>query len=133
MTSAQQMKMEVKNGLACVRTCVDDYAKAFLRDTLFLRELGGNQKNIANYFSIVSAQIRKRGDMLARDNQNMNRRLRIDVLEGHHGVIFVEHITLNLFLDNAAEQTIGIRVHGGRLSAPRHGERPARSGPLDSG
>jgi hypothetical protein len=103
VTSAQQMKMEVKNALARVGACIDDYAKAFLRDALFVRELGNNQKNMANYFSIGSVQIRKRRDMLARDNQNMNRRLRIDVLKGQDRVIFVDHITLNLLLDNATE------------------------------
>jgi hypothetical protein len=109
VTPAQQMEMEVENGLASIRSGIDDYAKSCLRNAMFLRELAGNPKNMSNYFSIGSAQIRKRRDMLARNDQNMNRSLRIDILEGHHGAIFVDHITLNPFLDNPTEQTIAHR------------------------
>jgi hypothetical protein len=103
VTSTQEMEMEVKNSLASVYAGIDDYAKPVLRNALFLRELGGDDENMPNYCSIALVQIQQCRNMLARDNQNMNRRFRIDVLKSHHGVIFVDHITLDPFLDNATE------------------------------
>jgi hypothetical protein len=55
---------------------------------------------------VVGLQIQNRGDVLARNDQDMDRRLWTDVPEGDYGLVAVNDIAFNSTLDNATEKTI---------------------------
>jgi len=44
--------------------------------------------------------------VFTRDNQDMDRRLRADVPEGHGRVVLVNNVSLDIAFDNAAEKTL---------------------------
>ena len=106
MTPAQQMKMQMENGLTRVRSRIDDDTEATLGYALLPRQLCNHRKNLADNGLVVRLQIQNRGDMLARHNQDMDRRLRTDVPEGDDSIISINHMTLNSVFNNAAEKTI---------------------------
>lgn len=106
MTSAQQMKMQMENGLTRVRSRIDDDTEATLGYALLPRQLCDHQKNLADNGLVVRLQIQNRSDMLARNDQDMDRCLGTDVPEGNYRLVSVNNVTLNPAFNDATEKTI---------------------------
>src|SRR3990170_172791 len=99
----------MENALAGVGAGIDNDAKAAVGDPLLPRQARGDFEDMTDHGPVIRFQVQNPGDMPARDDENMDGRLRIDVLEGNHRVILVNDISFDLALDNAAKKTI---AHG---------------------
>lgn len=67
-------------------------------------ELGCHPKHMTEEQFVIGRGVRKRYQVLARDDQEVNRRLRVDVFEGDGAFIFVDDLAGRLAGDNAAEE-----------------------------
>ena len=56
---------------------------------------------------VAGRQIVQRGDVPARDDQDMQRRLRVDVLERHQLIVLMDELAGNLAADDLAEEAVG--------------------------
>ena len=65
--------------------------------------------------------------MPLRDDQRVQRRLRVDVVEYEDAIVLVHHRRRDLLAHDPAEQTVAHRLLPGRLSAA-----PTTSVPIDS-
>ena len=57
MTPAQQMVVQMKNGLARIGAAINHYAETVFGDALFPRELSGNLKNMTRHSFVLSFKI----------------------------------------------------------------------------
>jgi hypothetical protein len=100
------MVVQVENRLTGVSAAIGNHTKAVFCDPLFLRQFDGNLKNMTSHLAILGPQIQKGSDMFARNDKNVHARLRLDIFKSHHGVVFIDNVTLDLFLNNTAKETI---------------------------
>jgi len=100
------MNMQMKNGLPAGVIRIYHRAVPFFGKTLPARDLAGRQEKMAERFAVCFAGLIERGEMLARDDQNMRRRLRTDVVKGHAGLIFIDEFGRNFAPADLAENTI---------------------------
>src|SRR5258706_7147179 len=107
--AAEEMEMNMKNGLPRGRAAVEHDAKAVLRDALLLGEAVGDGTTIADELVIVLLQLEQRRDVLHRHDQDMDRRLGPDVLEGDDRVVAIDDVALDLPFDDAAKKTVAHR------------------------
>ena len=110
--------MQVEHRLSRLAIAIEDRAISALAESLVGRQLSGASQHPADQRVIVRTQIVRGRDVLPRDDQQMHRRLRIDVAERDEIVVFVHNRCRNLAGDDAAEQA----VH------PRMIDRPDRDG-----
>src|SRR3990172_3088974 len=119
------MIMQVKDTLAGVGAGVDDDAKAAVGDSLLPRQARGDFEDMTDHGAVIGCEIENAGNMPARDDENMDGRLRIDVLEGNHRVILVNDISFDLALDDATEKTIAHRLPSLLLSGSGESDKDA--------
>jgi hypothetical protein len=81
MTAAEQMQMEMKDGLARPAAIVYDGAVAFQK-IAFAGKLRGDQLEFAKNGLMIGCGLVQRFEMFARANQNVRGRLWTDVFEG---------------------------------------------------
>src|SRR5882724_12359086 len=124
------MQMEMKHGLACARTVIQDGAVAGEEFALAC-ELCGDQLQLAKHGLILGCGFGQRFEMFPRANQDMRGRLRADVLEREDVRIFVDDLRWNFLRGNLAEQTVGAHriAPAGVPSSNRvtKGVKPSRS------
>lgn len=75
------MQMQMVHGLSAVRSVIDNHTKALLEAQL-LGQFAANQQQVAKQGRIVIGGQRELRDRLARNHEEMDRRLRVDVMEG---------------------------------------------------
>lgn len=118
----------MENGLARPGSTVNDYPESILRNTLIPRQLIGRSKNITDKSFVFLLQVEERRYVFARHDQEMNRRLRIDVLKSHNGVILIDNVSFDLAFNDAAKKTVAHGTHlpitGFTLSRYPQGRRP---------
>lgn len=110
--------MEMVYGLSPVRTCVDDQAVAVV-EVLRTGDVACFREQCAEETSVLGESMRVRADVAFRDDEDVDRRLRVDVGKSEDVVRFVETFRWNSARDDLAEEAIW----GGRLS---HREMVAR-------
>ena len=81
------MIMQMKYALAGVGAGVDDDPEAAFGDPLIAGETRGHLKNLADDRTIVRFDIKNAGEMFARNDQKMNRRSRLEVLESNDAIV----------------------------------------------
>ena len=86
---AQQMQMQMKDGLPCVRANVKDRAISFFETALF-RELRRGQVQSADDLGILRLRLFQAGHVSLGNDQDVRRRLRVDVAEGEGVLIFID-------------------------------------------
>jgi hypothetical protein len=106
LSSAQKMDVQMKNGLAAVIVRIDHDAVSFFGKTLTASDLGGGQKQLAERFPVALSRLVERGNVLARDQQNMRRSLRVDVVKSHAKIVFVNFFRRNIARNDFAKNTI---------------------------
>lgn len=74
--------MQMKDGLARARIAVDHRPVAALCNAFLRRNFSRNLKQSAKQLGILRLRIVQGWDGLARDHQDMHRRLRIDIAKG---------------------------------------------------
>ncbi len=105
MPPAQQVQMQVMNGLAAVRAGIDDQSMsvAELMRAGKVRSYGHQMPQQRRMFF---RNVGKRGEMLLRDDEQMRRCLRVNVGKGDALGIFVKELGGDNAGDDLAEEAI---------------------------
>ena len=97
------MKVNVIDGLGAVLTAVGDDAEA-VAQFLFLGNLGDDLEDMGDRCAVFGRDVGGGiGDVGLGDDQNMNRRHRVDVLEGEDGFVLIDLGGGNIALCDFAE------------------------------
>ena len=109
--ASQQMHVDMEHGLPGIFAAVHHDAVAVLRESFPTRVLGGGQGQLADQVRLRRLQvIQGRNDLVLRNEQHVHRRLRCDVLERQHVVVFIDDGGRDLATDDLAEE--GFAAHG---------------------
>src|SRR4029453_15447091 len=100
------MEMNVKDGFGGIAVCIEHGAISAIGKAALFRKRGGAPCHLANDRIVLRHEIVQRRDMCLRDDEGMQRPLRIDVLESQEPIVLVENFGGNLTLDDPAEQAI---------------------------
>jgi hypothetical protein len=100
------MDVQVKNGLAAGVVRIDDDTVAFFGKTLAASNFGGGQKQLTEGFPVALSCLVERGKMLARNQQNVRRSLRVDVVKSYANIVFVNFFRRNIARNDFAKDTI---------------------------
>ena len=106
--SAEQVKVEVVDGLPAVVAGVDDDAIAAGVELELAGDLGGGGEEMAEQVGVLGSGLDERVDVAPRDEENVCGRLRLDVGEGEAKLVGVDRLGGDFALKDAAEET----VHG---------------------
>jgi len=98
--------MQVEHGLARLAIAVEDRSISALAESLVGRQLSGASQHPADQRVIVPTEIVGGRDVLSGNDEQVHRRLRIDVAERDEIVVFVHNRRRNLAGDDAAEQAV---------------------------
>lgn len=113
--------MEVVDRLPGQRVAVEHGAEALFGDSPFPRQAVGDLEEAEEKGLILRGEIEERGDVLSGNDENVNRRLRVDVLESHHFVVFEDDAGRKLLVAYPAEEAVThapILQAGARLAQP---------------
>lgn len=101
------MKMDVKNGLSCGGAIINDKTI-----TINKVEFGSKACTCAYHFAYKLFIFRlykgRANKMFFGDDQEMNRRLRRDIVEGKDVIVFIEFIRRDLTSNNLTEKAVFI-------------------------
>lgn len=98
--------MKMKNRLATVGPAVGNKAEALVVNTQFAGNLGCGNLQMPGQIPMLGSHIAQAGHMFLWNQQNMDRRLGVNVLEGQHVIIFEYLIARHNTLDNLAENAV---------------------------
>ena len=97
--------MNMENRLPGIGIGVGDDPEAALRHAALTGDGGGNPENMSDQMVIFGQQVKNPDDVFARNQQQMERRCRIDVFNYQQLFILVHHLCRNLSSGNPAEKT----------------------------
>ena len=103
-SSAHQMKMDVKDRLPRSHAVVKDHPIP-VREVLIFGYLAGHQEEVAQQASLLFGSFGKGRNMLFGNDQNMGRRLRVDIPKRHRLIVLTNDVRLHLSLSNFAKNT----------------------------
>lgn len=106
MPSAEQVQVQVVDGLAALFPGVDDYAIAVVQ-LAGAGDVGSGGHQMAQQRSVFGGGLCLRGNVLFGNDQQMSWGLGIDIGETDATLVFINTIRGDLSLNNFAEQTIG--------------------------
>lgn len=98
--------MEVRNGFAGVRAGVHDEAKAF-GEIQFFRDDSRDDDEMTKLGFVCSGGFAHAGNELFRDDQQMDGRLRLDVVENDAVLVFIFDFSGDIAVDDALENGFG--------------------------
>ncbi len=101
--SAEQVDVEMLDGLAAVFSCVDHHAIA-IGEALVAGDLGGGPEQVAKQRAVAGIGVVQRGDVFARRHQHMDGRLRMKVGEGVAQLVLVDRSGRNASVDDLAKE-----------------------------
>ena len=81
------MQMQMKNGLPAVRVCIYHDAVTVSRKALRSSDVCGRQEQVAKRFLLALTYRIERVKMLARDDEDMSRSLRVEIIERHANIV----------------------------------------------
>src|SRR4249919_1091095 len=108
--SAQQMQVELEDGLAAVGIAVDDDAVAISGKAFAPRVGGGGEDEPGDDFPLLRLEVVERGDRRLGHEQHVDRRLWRDVAEGDDIVVLMDDVGRDFAADDPAED--GVVLHG---------------------
>jgi hypothetical protein len=103
--------MDVKDRLPRFTIAVEERAVAALVKTTLARDGPGAASHLADQGIISRRELIQRGDVPARQDQGVQRRLWVDILNDDDPFVLVENGRGDLARDDLAEQTVS---HGGQ-------------------
>ncbi len=106
ITTTQQVKMDMPDHLPAGRVAIDNDPETVFSKTEVMGDLAGDLMNMTDQFIICSCQIKNGADMLARNDQEMMRRLRVDVLDDDQTIILENLLAGDLAGNDFTEYTI---------------------------
>ena len=99
------MEVEVKDDLPAFAVAVQYQAESPLGDALLPGDVVCHQEEVSEESIITLACIKERREMPAGNNQDVDRRLRVDVLEGYGVIVLVDDLGRKLPLNDLTEET----------------------------
>jgi len=110
LATGEQVDVEVRHGFAGVRAVVDDKAKA-VGELELAGELAGDEQEMAEDGFIGGRGVADSRDDFFRNEEQVNGRLRLDVMKSEAEIVFVLDARGNFAGDDTFEQSLG---HGKR-------------------
>ncbi len=99
------MQVNVEDRLPGVTTIIDHHAVSFAVQVLLLGNSLGDQEQMTDALSVIPFHAVNIRNMYFRNNQDVNRSLRIYILERDRRRIFIDDSRSNLLFDDLAEET----------------------------
>lgn len=103
---AEDMEVEMRDGLRAVRSAVDRQAVASIRDAFLFRHLPGYKKHVAGQGLIGGREAVYRRDMLFGDKDIVHRRHRVYIAEDEEFIIAVYQVSRDIAGRDFAEYAI---------------------------
>ena len=103
------MDVQMKDGLPAVSVRVDDRAVTGFGEFVFAGDFRRHQMKIAERFEVFVFRLVERFDMLARNDQNVRRGLRVQVFESDAHIVFINRFGLGFALDNFTKNTLSMK------------------------
>ena len=129
--AAQQVEVEMRNGLAGVAAAVDDDAIATLEHTQFGRDLTRRDEHFAQQLRIFRNGLTQAGNYAFRHDQHMHRRLRIHVAKREKAVMVEDDLSRNLlrgyFLKYSHRKNCNLSIKKHHPTQPAGGDSSFRS------
>ena len=116
--AGQQGEVDVEHCLPGAAVAIEHRPVAVLRVPLILGDLCGARNQSAHHRRVPFLDVVQRRDVPAGDDEHMERRLRIDVLERQQLVVLVDDLRGDLAVGDLAEQTVVGHVWP-RYASPR--------------
>jgi hypothetical protein len=110
---SQNVNVQVEDGLPRASAVVDDGPVSPGLEAARAGKLGGDLKEVPEEQLIFRPRIAKSGEVSARDHQQVNGRLRMEVLNRDYRLVFVDDLSRRFALDDSAKDAM---VHGISLS-----------------
>ena len=101
--------MHVRHHLPALRPAVHEDTIAAISEPLPLAERAGGKETPSNRHDVVWGHRLDRRDVMLRDDQDVDRRLWIDVCEPEHRVVLVLDVGGTLARDDTTEEAVGDR------------------------
>jgi len=89
---AQQVQMQMVDRLPTLAVAIDHQAEAPLRDPDLLRDAVCHQQEVPQQPIISLVRIEDGREVVTGNNQDMDRRLRVDVFEGNGLLVLIHHL-----------------------------------------
>lgn len=99
--------MQMKDALPRVRTGIDHDTETAFRNSMIASKLTRRQKNFADDRAVFRLDVENSGDMFARNDKEMNRRLGINVSEDHDVIVLINDVSFDFSTDDTAKEAIG--------------------------
>src|SRR5690606_22807729 len=112
------MIMLVEYGLPTVGTAVGHQAEAAVGHIQLAGDFGGCRLNPPRHGLMIITEVEHAGHVLLGDDQHMDGRLGIDVMEGHHQIVFVDYFGGYTTPHDVAENAVGQSSPSPRAVAP---------------
>ena len=103
------MRVKVKDRLTAIRVGIYHDTVPIVREAFPTCYLGRGQQQMPEGFPMPRARLRQRINMLARDQQNVRRGLRRQVVERHTDIVFVNSVRRYLPVDDLAKNAVLFR------------------------
>lgn len=110
MSSAQNMEMKVKHGLATMGTGIDDKAVPGIGNSLQFRNVVASQHQMSEQPNIRILHFGNRRHMFSGDDESMSWRLRINVVERDDHIVFINERRRNGPRDDFAKNAFAHEV-----------------------
>src|SRR5262249_37298215 len=105
--TSQEMEVDVKHVLPAALSHIDRGAPAGVGEPGIVRELRGDDEEVPGERGIGVRQVVQRRDVRPRADEDVRRRLRLDVGEGEGAVVLVDELRRDLTIADLAEEAVG--------------------------
>ena len=106
MAPAQDMEVKMKHALATIDTGIDDEAIACIGNPLLFCNRISSQQQAPKQHGIRILQLGNRGEMFSRDDERMDRRLGIDIVERDYQIVLIDKRCGNGPRDDFAKEAV---------------------------
>jgi hypothetical protein len=99
------MHVQVKDGLACACACIDDGAIAALGKSLLVSDARRHTQEMAEQRFVPLRSFVERFHVVARDDEHMHGRLRVDVTKSQATLVLVNDVSGNFSRNDLTKET----------------------------
>ena len=103
--------MDMKDRLSDFAAVVDNQPISIIVEPALFSKRLRNKEQMPDELAVYMFDAVDVSDMLFRNNQDMDRRLRVDILECDSMLVFVDQFGGHLFFNNSAEDAVWVVTH----------------------
>ena len=107
----QQVKVYMKNRLPGIPAVIDDQAVPSRVKPQHFGKISGDEKQMTDKFTVFRVHALNVFDMFFGHNQDVCRRLRVDIFEGNGHLIAVYEFRRDLAINDLAKKAVRIMAH----------------------